>query len=133
MLNTNRGLLKYLFFSLLTLGIYSLVVMYNISNDINTIATSRDGKHTLNYLWIFFILNWLTLGIAPFIWFHNISNRIGNQLKAYDLPYSFGAGSFWLWQVLGSFIYIGPFVYHYKLFKAMNIIAANYNKTHANF
>ena len=129
MLDTNRGLFKFIFFSIFTFGIYNLIVMHNISDDINTIASSRDGKHTMNYLWIFFILNWLTLGIATFIWFHKISNRIGEQLIADNSPYSFGAGSFWFWGVLGSIFYIGPFVYYYKLFKAMNIIASNYNNT----
>lgn len=128
MLNTNRGLAKYFFLSLITFGIYGLVVLCNVSIDINTIASRRDGKHTMNYLLLYFIFSWLTLGIAPLVWFHRISNRIGGQLAARNLPYSFNASDFWLWYILGSLIIVGPFIYLYKFFKAMNIIADDYNK-----
>jgi hypothetical protein len=128
MLRTNRGLAKFYFLSLITFGIYGLVVMCNVSMDINTIASQRDGKHTMNYLLLYFIFSWLTLGIAPLVWFHRISNRIGDQLAARNLPYSFNASDFWLWCMLGSLIIVGPFIYLYKFFKAMNIIADDYNK-----
>lgn len=132
MLRTNRGLFKYIFLSLITLGIYGLVVMCNVSSDINTIASSRDKKHTMNYLLIFFLLSWLTLDIAPIVWFHRISNRIGDQLSAKNLPYSFSAGTFWGWYIFGSLLFgVGPLVYMYKFFKAMNIIAADYNNSQA--
>ena len=39
-LKTNKGLAKYIFLSIITLGIYGLVVMSSVSNDIN-IAASR--------------------------------------------------------------------------------------------
>lgn len=129
MLKTNRGLAKYFFLSLITFGIYGLVVLCNVSIDINTIASRRDGKHTMNYLLLYFIFSWLTLGIAPLVWFHRISNRIGGQLAARNLPYSFNASDFWLWYILGSLIIVGPFIYFYKFFKAMNIIADDYNKS----
>ena len=128
MLRTNRGLAKFYFLSLITFGIYGLVVLCNVSIDINTIASRRDGKHTMNYLLLYFIFSWLTLGIAPLVWFHRISNRIGGQLAARNLPYSFNASDFWLWYILGSLIIVGPFIYFYKFFKAMNIIAYDYNK-----
>ena len=128
MLRTNRGLAKFYFLSLITFGIYGLVVLCNVSIDINIIASRRDGKHTMNYLLLYFIFSWLTLGIAPLVWFHRISNRIGGQLAARNLPYSFNASDFWLWCMLGSLIIVGPFIYLYKFFKAMNIIADDYNK-----
>ena len=40
---------------------------------------------------------------------------------------SFSAGSFWGWNVLGSLIVVGPFIYLHKMFKAMNLLAAHYN------
>ena len=43
-LKTNRGLVKYILLSLITFGIYGLVVMSAVSTDINTIATRYDGK-----------------------------------------------------------------------------------------
>ena len=126
-LKTNRGLLKYILLSAITFGIYGLVVMSAVSTDINTIASRYDGKKTMHFCLVFFIFSWLTCGIVPIVWFHNISGRIGNELRRRGINYSFGAGSFWGWNVLGSLIIVGPFIYAHKLFKAMNLLAADYN------
>ncbi len=126
-LKTNRGLVKLILLSLLTFGIYGLVVMSSVSTDINTIATRYDGKKTTHYLLMTFVFSWLTLGIAPFVWSHKISARIGNELKRRGVGYSFGAGTFWGWGILGSLIGIGPLVYAHKLLKAMNKLSEHYN------
>ena len=126
MLRTNRGMIKFYLLSFLTFGIYGLVVLSKVSSEINLVAR-RDGKHTMHFLLIYFIFSWLTFGIAPIVWIHRLCNRMGNQLVARSLPYSFGAGSFWGWAVLGSLIFVGPFVFWHKFFKAMNLINADYN------
>ena len=126
-LKTNKGLVKYILLSLITFGIYPLVIMSSISSDINLIASRYDGKKTMHYCLLAFIFTGLTFGIAPFVWYHRISNRIGNELNRRGIAYSFGAGSFWGWLVLGSFIFVGPFIYLHKLFKAMNLLSADYN------
>ena len=48
-LKTNRSLLKFILLSLITFGIYGIVVMSSISNDINLIAGRYDGKKTMHY------------------------------------------------------------------------------------
>ena len=126
-LKTNKGLVKYILLSLITFGIYPLVIMSSISSDINLIASRYDGKKTMHYCLLAFIFTGLTFGIAPFVWYHRISNRIGNELNRRGIAYSFGAGSFWGWFILGSFIFVGPFIYMHKLFKAMNLLSADYN------
>lgn len=126
-LKTNKGLVKYILLSLITFGIYPLVIMSSISSDINLIASRYDGKKTMHYCLLAFIFTGLTFGIAPFVWYHRISNRIGNELNRRGIAYSFGAGSFWGWFILGSFIFVGPFIYLHKLFKAMNLLSADYN------
>lgn len=126
-LNTKRGLLKYILLSAITFGIYGLVAMSGVSSDINIVAGRYDGKKTMHYCLLFFIFSWLTLGIAPIVWFHRISARMGNELKRRGISYSFGAGSYWGWGVLGALIVVGPFIYLHKFFKAMNLLAADYN------
>lgn len=126
-LKTNRGLLKYVFLSFITLGIYGLVVMSTVSTDINTIASKYDGKKTMHYCLVYFIFSWLTFGIVPLVWSHKISARIGAELARREINYSFGAGTFWGWNVLGSLIAVGPFIYMHKLLKAMNLLAEDYN------
>ena len=126
-LKTNRGLLKYILFSIITLGIYSIVFYSSISDDVNMVCSRYDGKKTMHYCLLFFIVSYLTLGIGALVWFNNISARIGNELNRRGVNYSFGAGTFWLWSFLGSLIVIGPFVYVHKLAKAMNKLNENYN------
>lgn len=126
MFNTSRGLIKYLLLNLITFSIYGLVVMSHISEEINVLATSRDGKHTMHFLLIYFIFSWLTFGIAPIVWAHRICNRIGDELVARGCDYSFGASDFWLWNILGSLIIIGPFIYKHRQLKAMNLLNMDY-------
>ncbi len=81
----------------------------------------------MHFCLLFFLVGPITLGIADIVWFHRISNRIGNELKRRQIAYSFSASDYWLWNVLGAAIVIGPFVYLNKLFKAMNMLSENYN------
>lgn len=126
-LKTNRGLLKYILLTIITFGIYALVAMSSVSNDINVIASRYDGKKTMHFCLLCFVFSWLTFGIAPIVWYHNISNRIGNEARRRGINYEFNAGTFWLWNVLGSLIIVGPFIYCHKLFKCMNLISEHYN------
>ncbi len=133
MFNTNRGLLKLILLEIITFGIYGLVMMSHISEEINIIAARRDGKHTMHYLLIAFIFSWLTLCIAPLVWYHRLSNRIGEELKARNCNYSFGAEDFWLWNILGSLIIVGPFIYVHRFLKSMNLINADYLRNRAYY
>ena len=126
-LNTSRGLLKTILLSIITFGIYPLVLYSVISSDINLIASRYDGKKTMHYLLMAFIITPITLGIGGIVWTHKISNRIGNELKRRGIAYSFSAGTFWGWSVLGALIGIGPLVYTHKFLKAMNLLCADYN------
>lgn len=127
-LPTERGLLKIILLGLITFGIYPLVVYSKISEEINLVASKHDGKHTMHFCLIYFIFSWLTLGIVTFVWFHRISNRMGDELKRRGIDYSFDASDFWIWDVLGSLIIVGPFIFVHKFLKAMNQINADYNK-----
>ena len=126
-LKTNRGAIKAILLTLITFGIYSIVLYGKISEEINVTASRYDGKKTMNYYLLFFIVAPLTLGIGGVVWFHKISKRIGDELKRRNINYSFGAGSFWGWNILGLLIVIGPFVYLHKIIKAINLINADYN------
>ncbi len=126
-LKTNRGLLKTILLTLVTFGIYSIVFYSGIGEDLNSIASRYDGKKTMHYCLIVFLLTPITFGIAAIVWFHKMSNRIGSELQRRGINYSFSAGTFWGWGVLGSLIVVGPFVYMAKMCTAMNELCANYN------
>ena len=125
-LRTNRGLLKYILLSMITFGIYGLICLMNVGNDMNTIATKHDGKKTMNYILVV-LLSMITLGIPMIVWMHKISARIGDELDQRGIMASFGAKQFWLWCVLGSLILVGPLVYFHKFFKCVNLLAEDYN------
>ena len=84
-LPTNRSLLKFVLLSIITLGIYGLVVMTKISTEINTIAGPYDNKKTMNYCLVVLIFSWLTMGIVPLVWAHRFSNRVGSELLRRNL------------------------------------------------
>ena len=126
-LKTNKSLLKYILLSLVTFGIYPLVVMSAVSNDINIVASRYDGKKTMHYCLLFFVVAPITLGIASIVWYHKVSNRIGDEVKRRGINYKFSATDFWLWNVLGALIVVGPFIYIHKMFKAVNLMNENYN------
>ena len=127
-LSTTRGLIKYILLSVLTFGIYGLVVMSAVSSDINEIASRYDGRKTMHFCLMAFVFSWLTFGIYPLVWYHTLSERIGCELNRRGIFYSFGAGTYWGWAFLGSLLFgIGPLVYMHKLFKAMNLLSSHYN------
>ena len=126
-LRTNRSLAKVFFLSLITFGIYGLVCFGNVTDDVNTVCSRYDGKKSMNYYLLFFIVGPITLEIATIVWMHNLCNRIGDELKRRQINYSFSAADFWLWGVLGSLILVGPFVFGHKFFKAMNQMNESFN------
>lgn len=126
-LKTDRSIALYILLTIVTLGIYSIVAMSSISKDINTIATRYDNKHTMHYCLIFFLIGPLTLGIGTLVWNHKLCARIAGESQRRGIPSNFGPKDFWLWNVLGSLILVGPFIYVNNLFKAMNQLCANFN------
>lgn len=126
-LKTNRSLLKYILISMITFGIYGIVVDSVVSSDINIIASKYDGKNTIHFCLMYFVFTPLTFGIYSFIWYHKISNRIGDELARRGINYSLSAKDFWLWGILGSFIVVGPLVYKHKMLTSMNMLAEDYN------
>lgn len=98
-LPTERALWKMILLSILTLGIYPMVIWSKISMEINVVASRQDGKWTMHFLWMCFLAP-LTLGIYPFVWIHELCNRIGEELQRRRIDYQFSAATFWLWNLL---------------------------------
>jgi hypothetical protein len=124
---TGRGLLKMIFLGLITGTIYNQVIFCRIVTELNILASRYDGRRTMPYFAMISTTP-ITLGILPLVWFNNLCDRIGNELKRRGLNYSFSASTFWLWNILGSLIVIGPFVFQHKLMKAMNLLNKDFNE-----
>lgn len=127
-LKTNRSFIKTVLLSVITFGIYGIITYGQITDEVNLVCSRYDGKKSMNYYLLLFIVAPLTCGIAAIVWMHNICSRIGNELTRRSVNYSFGAKDFWLWCFLGSFIVIGPLVFVHKFFKAVNKMNESYNQ-----
>ncbi len=126
-LKENRSFLKFLLFSFLTLGIYTIVFYISVSFDINKIASKHDGKNTMNYLFAF-LLGIFTGSIVVLIWYFGITARIEDELDRRDLECELTRSDFFLWYLLGSFFLVGPFIFHYKFIKAIDLLCRSYNE-----
>lgn len=125
-LPTNRSCLKIILLGLITFGIYDIVIWSKIASEINITASRYDGKRTCPYMAMVW-LTMITYGVFALVWMHKFSERVGAEVKRRGYDYSFGSADFWLWNVLGSLILIGPIVYCHKLMKSVNMINESYN------
>lgn len=123
---TNRALWKMIVFGLLTFGIYDIVVWCKMVTELNVAACRYDGKRTMPYFAMCCLMG-ATFGIIYFVWSHKLCNRIGAEVDRRGYEFKFSASTFWLWNVLGSLILVGPFVYVHKLMQAMNCINEDFN------
>jgi len=80
-LPTNRSLGMVLFLSIITLGIYGIVLSFNMAGETN-ISCEEDGKHTPGF-WQAVLLSLITLGIYGFYWNYNWCNREAEFLRKY--------------------------------------------------
>ena len=55
-IKTNRSLVRIIIFTIITFGIYLLVFHHGISRDINNTASRYDGKKTMNFVLMIFII-----------------------------------------------------------------------------
>ena len=126
-LNQERALWKFIVFGILTCGIYTIVMWSGIGEDLNMAASRRDGKKTMHFCLLNFLVGPVTFGIAALVWHHRLCDRIDDELRRRGLAYRFNTGHFWGWNIVGSLILVGPFIYQHKLCKAMNMLCEDYN------
>lgn len=98
-LPTRRGLGKMIIFSILTLGIYPMVIWSRLVGEVNMVASRYDGERSMSFFGML-LLSPVTLGIHSLVWMHKLCRRIGTELQRRNINSTFGARDFWLWNVL---------------------------------
>lgn len=78
-LPTNRRVWVIWLLSLLTFGIYSVIVIFAMSKETN-VACAEDGQHTRNF-WGAILLTIITFGIYGFVYYYKWANREYNYLN----------------------------------------------------
>ena len=114
------SLWKMILLSILTLGIYPLVIWCKISMEINVVASRYDGEWTMHYLCMG-LLAPITLMIYPFVWIHGLCNRTGDELVRRKISYKFTAATFWLWNLLYPLLGAGITVALFFLLPTLNL------------
>lgn len=102
-LPTKRGLGKMILFSILTLGIYPMVIWSRLVGEVNMVASRYDGERSMSFFGMLMLAP-LTLGIHSLVWMHKLCRRIGAELQRRNINSTFGARDFWLWNVLLGFL-----------------------------
>lgn len=129
--NTNYSLLKYILLTILTLGIYGLVVIHNLAKDTNQMCAEDGDK--VGGLCAYFFLSILTLGIYGIIWNYKVQNRIHNAAPRYGAVVPEDGGTVLLWTLLGMFLF-APLSWYalHIVFKSANTLGTAYNATYFN-
>lgn len=102
-LPTKRSLVKMIFLSILTLGIYPMVIWSRLVGEVNMVASRYDGERSMSFFGMV-MLSPLTLGIHSLVWMHKLCRRIGAELQRRGISYRFGAKDFWLFNMLFGFL-----------------------------
>ena len=102
MVNTNRSLFKYIFFTIFTCGLYALYFIHALARDLNTVCDG-DGEHTAGlFAYIFFSI--FTCGLYTFYWNYKVAERIYNNSERYGVKVSENGTTVLLWLVVGTAI-----------------------------
>lgn len=118
-----RNIALAVFLSIITFGIYPLVVTCIIGGQVNKICMG-DGKHQMHYL-LACLLGIVTLGIYPVLWCCKAMNRLQDNAYRYGntVHPAHSGSSYVLWTYLGLFIAVGPMVAFCKLIDDVNAFA----------
>ena len=126
---TNRGLIKYFLFSVLTLGIYSFYFIYKLAQDMNTMCDDDDQK--TGGLIAFILLNIVTFGIYGIYWWYRIADRVYLNAPRFGFAVTEKGSSFLLWHFLGFITFgIASLFGTHIVLKNVNSLARAYNRQH---
>jgi hypothetical protein len=127
MLKTNRGLIKWLFFSIITFGIYAFVLIAKKAEETN-ITCKGDGKETKGF-WIYLLLSIVTFGIYPIVWGFQVVERHATYLRAHNEKEILSGLGWLLWSYVGGLLFgIGAFVAMYLDIKQWNKVNEIHNR-----
>lgn len=125
----DRNFVLYVVLTIITCGIYGLVFLYSMIQDVNTVCDG-DGEHTRGLLGLI-LLSLVTCGIYPFYWYYCLGNRLANNASRYGMSFQENGTTVLLWMVIGSLLCgLGTWVATYIIIKNCNQLCAAYNRAH---
>ena len=130
-LDSNRSLLKFIFFNLFTCGIYNLIFIHDLARDVN-VACEGDGKETAGLLKLI-VFGFLTCGIYTWYWYYSLADRLQDNAPRYGMQFKEGGTAVLLWFIVGIIACgLGPFIAMNILITNANAICMAYNNANMN-
>lgn len=125
----NRDFVLYVILTIITCGIYGLVFLYSMIQDVNTVCDG-DGEHTRGLMGLI-LLSLVTCGIYSFYWYYCLGNRLAKNAPRYGMSFQENGTTVLLWMVIGSLLCgLGTWVATYIIIKNCNQLCAAYNRAH---
>ena len=125
----NRDFVLYVILTIITCGIYGLVFLYSMIQDVNTVCDG-DGEHTRGLMGLI-LLSLVTCGIYSFYWYYCLGNRLAKNAPRYGMSFQENGTTVLLWMVIGSLLCgLGSWVATYIIIKNCNQLCAAYNRAH---
>ena len=125
----DRNFVLYVILTIITCGIYGLVFLYSMIQDVNTVCDG-DGEHTRGLLGLI-LLSLVTCGIYSFYWYYCLGNRLAKNAPRYGMSFQENGTTVLLWMVIGSLLCgLGTWVANYIIIKNCNQLCAAYNRAH---
>lgn len=121
---------KYLLLSLVTFGIYSIVVLWRFTKTVN-ILCDGDEKESSNYI-IVFLLSLVTMGVYGFYWIYRQAERLQDIAPKYNCTITTSPVSILLWDSFGSLIIVGQFIAWHHMFRNINKLIDSYSENCIN-
>ena len=81
----NKSLATCIILSLVTCGIYGIIWMINLVDDVNRVCNDEKSNQSGGTV---FLLTLVTCGIYGFIWFYNAGQRMFRAGQKYGMPIS---------------------------------------------
>lgn len=124
--STDRSLVTYIIFNILTCGIYGYYFLYAMARDVN-IMCEGDGEQTSGLV-VFILLSFVTCGFYALYWYYKLANRLANNAPKYGMNFQENGTTILMWYLVGLLLCgIGPYVAMHILIKNTNALAAAYN------
>lgn len=128
-LNTNRKMASFIFFNLITCGIYSFFFLYSLANDVN-IACEGDGQRTESIFGFIFLCS-ITCGFYSLVWQYSIANRLAENAEQYGLHFQENGTTILLWASMNFVtLFMSSYMIMNILIRNTNRICAAYNQAH---
>lgn len=125
-LKTNRGLLKLILLSIVTLGIYELVFCHDLGKDVNAIYEKDGGKKQMGFLAAFF-LGFITFGITLIVWSIKILTRVYDKAAERKLQVKGSVAWVLIASLLLGWTVVCPLIAMSQFLKATNAVCEDFN------